>query len=266
MPESRPEFQRVQRQFAAHIREPKRHPPPADVAPNRMAMYRELFFNNIENFIATGFPVLKSILAGERWLALVDGFYARHRCKTPLFIGIAEEFLDYLSQERGVSSDDPPYLLELAHYEWVELALAVAESETPRVDAAFFDDPLSQTLRLSELAWPLAYRFPVHRIGPGFQPTEPEEQPTCLVAYRDREDAVRFMEVSPAAYRLLAVLEENGTLAARGCLARVAAELGYSDPAELLSFGADLLRDLAGRGVIGADVSVPLLGEASGQA
>ncbi|SMF95582.1 hypothetical protein SAMN02949497_2947 [Methylomagnum ishizawai] len=249
MPEA--DFQRIQREFAAHIRDPARQPAPADVAPRRMATYRELFFNNIENFIATGFPVLQSILAGERWTALVEDFYARHRCQTPLFVEIAQEFLAYLGAERGPRPDDPPFMPELAHYEWVELALAVAEAEVPPLAPEFETNPLAHTLRLSELAWPLAYGYPVHLIGPDHQPTEPPARPTCLVVYRDAEDAVRFTEVNPATYRLLTLLEENGPTPAVDCLTRLAEELRHPDPAAVLAFGAEILRDLGRRGVVG---------------
>lgn len=247
MGERLPGFQRTQFAFAAYIRDPLNAAMPADVSPVRMAMYRELFFNNIENFIATGFPVLKSLLAGERWVNLVQDFFCRHRSRTPLFAEIAEEFLDYLRNERGEAPGDPPFLLELAHYEWVELALAIAEAEVPPPAG---ESPLAWTIRLSELAWPLAYRYPVHRIGPAFQPDEPPEQPTFLVVYRDRGDAVRFMEVNPVTYRLLAILAESGPLPAAECLARIAGELRHPNPAEVSVFGAEILRGFAERGVI----------------
>ena len=244
-------FQRTQYAFAAYIRDPYRNPPPRGPAPERMNVYRELFFNNIENFLATGFPVLKSILSKTHWLELVQDFYARHQSKTPYFAEIAEEFLDYLQNERGRHADDPPYLPELAHYEWAELALLIAEGEAPPESGDLIDRPLNQTIYLSELAWPLAYRFPVHKIGPGQLPTEPSEQPTCLVVYRDREDSVKFLEINPATYRLLQILDEERAMPAADCLARVAAEIGYKDSRALAGFGAEILRALAGRGIIG---------------
>ena len=252
MGEPIPEFHRTQRAFAAYIRDPARHAAPADVAPARMAAYRELFLNNIESFVATGFPVLRSILVAEHWQALVEDFYARHRCRTPLFVEIAEEFLDYLAQERGAHPEDPAFLLELAHYEWVELALAVGQAEPPPVEAGFASDPLAYAVRLSELAWALCYRFPVHRLGPDIQPATPPADPIYLVAYRDREDTVRFMEINPATYRLLEILDEDGPQPAAACLERLAQELGHPEPAAVLAFGSDILKGRAERGVIGA--------------
>jgi hypothetical protein len=251
MDENLPKFQRTQHAFAAYIRDPRRHAVPADVAPVRMRMYRELFFNNIENFIASGFPVLKTLLEGERWRALVQDFFARHRNRTPLFVGIAEEFLDYLDNERGRHPEDPPFLRELAHYEWAELALAVAEGEPPSEDPDLLEDPLGRTVHLSEVAWPLVYRFPVHRIGPECQPSEPPGQPTCLVVYRDREDLVRFLETNPVTHRLLELLGERGPCSALDCLTRIAEELGHPEPQRVVACGADLLRGLVERGVIG---------------
>jgi len=245
-------FQRMQYAFAAYIRDPYRNPPPSGPAPERMSVYRELFFNNIENFLATGFPVLKSILSKTDWLALVQDFYAKHQSKTPYFAEIGEEFLDYLQNERNRHSDDPPYLLELAHYEWAELALVIAEDEVPQESVDLLNNPLDQTIYLSELAWPFAYRFPVHKIGPGQQPIEPSEQPTCLVVYRNREDLVKFLEINPVTYRLLQMLEEEHAMPAADCLLRVAREIGHVDSQALAGFGAQILRALAERGVIGA--------------
>ncbi len=56
-------------------------------------------------------------------------FFACHACRTPLFTRLAEEFLVYLEQERKGMPEDPPFLLELAHYEWVELALSLSDTD-----------------------------------------------------------------------------------------------------------------------------------------
>ena len=251
MPEPQPKFRQVQLAFAAHIRDPENHPAPADVQPARMQMYRELFFNNVESFIAAAFPVLRTILDDNRWQALIQDFFARHRSQTPYFSGIPEEFLAYLQHERGARAEDPPFLLELAHYEWVELALAIAEGEAPAASTALIENPLAQTIALSELAWPLAYRFPVHQIGRDFQPSKPPAEPTCLAVYRDREDQVRFLELNPVTYRLLQILQERGHCLAAGCLSQIAEELEHANPAEVLAHGAGILRELAQRGLIG---------------
>ena len=251
MAETRPDFQRLQYAFAASIRDPDRPAPVPELAQARLNLYRELLFNNIESLIAAGFPALKSILEGESWRALIRDFFARHRSKTPLFIGIAEEFLGYLGSERGERPEDPPFLLELAHYEWAELALAVSEAEPGSSDVALGrGDPLNAILRLSDLAWPLAYRFPVHRIGPDYCPLEPPATGTFLVIHRDADDIVRFLEINPATYRLLHLLEHNRTLTGQAVLRQIASELRHPDPAAVLAFGASTLGELVERGIL----------------
>ena len=60
-------FQRVQYRFAAHLRDPKRNPAPRGIEPRRMKIYRELFYNNVEGFLANAFPVLRRITPDARW-------------------------------------------------------------------------------------------------------------------------------------------------------------------------------------------------------
>jgi hypothetical protein len=252
MPDRLPAFQATQFAFAAYIRDPANQPIPAGVKPERMRMYRELFYNNVHSFLENGFPVLRSLLNDHAWTSLVSDFFARHRCTTPLFSGIPEEFLEYLQNEREPVDADPPFLTELAHYEWVELALAIAEGEAPTWVPDALDDPLSKSWVLSPLAWPLAYRYPVHRICSEFRPQEAPASPTCLAVYRDRDDTVRFLETNPVTHRLLVLLREEGPIAATDCLAIIARELGHEDATPLLPHGAATLRELAERSLIGA--------------
>jgi uncharacterized protein len=157
----------------------------------------------------------------------------------------------YLQDERGEVDTDPPFLLELAHYEWVELALLIAETALPAQTSALLEDPLSQTIYLSELAWPLAYRFPVHRIGPDFRPRCPPAEPTFLLVYRDRDDRVRFLEISSSIYLLLDLLRRKGPIDAAAALTEAAATMTSGDHSAFVSGSRRLLADLAQRRVIG---------------
>jgi hypothetical protein len=252
MPDILPGFQRTQYAFAAYIRDPSGIPAPADVHPERMATYRELFVNNIESFVANGFPVLRAILDDTQWRKLVHDFFARHRCRTPYFMGIPEEFLEYLQTERSGHPEDFPFLLELAHYEWVELVLSVDTGSAPPEQPDIIASLLKFPLQLSELAWPLAYHYPVHRIGPNFRPLEPPTNPTLLAVYRDREDTVHFLELNPVSYRLLQLIGEGQGKTGLDCLGRIIQELNHPDPDTILDCGKQLLADLIHRGIVGA--------------
>jgi hypothetical protein len=239
-------FQHLQRAFAAHLRDPARNPRPADVPPERMALYRELVYNNLENFLGTAFPVLRRILRGPRWEALVADFLACHRCTTPYFSEIPEEFLSYLAEERTESGGDPPFLLELAHYEWVELALANHCAECPPA-ADLPADWHTRRFRTSPLAWPLAYRYPVHRIGGDWQPQAVPERPTFLLVYRDPQDQVRFLETTVFTHRMLTAANPTAPIGTQ--LQDMAEEVG-TDPLLLREQAKPVLRDLTWRSVI----------------
>jgi hypothetical protein len=243
-------FLEVERRFAAHLREPGAHPAPADVDAGRMAVYRELLYGNVEALMAGSFPVLRETLGDADWHALLREYFARHRAATPYFPQMPRELLRYLEDERGARAEDPPWLTELAHYEWVEAALALDPREpvAPGVDPQ--GDLLAGVPVLSPLAWPVSYRFPVHRIGVDFRPVEPPPAPTHLVVYRDREDTVRFLEVNPVTARLLEVLALEPAPTGRAAIAQIATELGHPDPGRVLEAGQATLEALRARGVV----------------
>ena len=135
MPEATRPFQRLQYGFAASIRDPENQPRPQGVPAPRMQVYQELIYNNLELFLATGFPVLKATAGDAMWRALIRDFLRCHQSKTPYLAELGEEFLTYLQNERTQIESDPAFLLELAHYEWVELALLIAEAVLPAEDA-----------------------------------------------------------------------------------------------------------------------------------
>jgi hypothetical protein len=246
-----PAFQQAQYQFAAHLRDPENNPPPPSIEHRRMQIYRDLFYNNIEDFLANAFPVLRKLSADDVWHRRVRDFYARHESHDPLFHRVAEEFLRFLENERGAHKDDPPFIRELCHYEWVELALSVSALELTPELADPNGDLLQGRPLVSPLAWTLAYDYPVQRIGPEFQPVEPGPQPTYLIVNRNRQDEVKFMEVNAVTARLMQLLEEDQTSSGQALLERIAAELNHPQPqGVVVEAGAAILADLRERDIV----------------
>ena len=203
------DFRGLQYQLAAHLRNPRDNPPPEGLESRRLDVYRRLFFNNVSGFISNSFPVLKEFYNDDDWRALIRKFYARHESHSPYFADVSKEFLAYLENEHEACEADPPFITELAHYEWVELALSLAQEE---VDSEAIDpdgDPLRAPPALSPLAWRLTYRWPVHRIGPDFHPEKPGDEPTLLAACRDHKDKIRFMILNRMTDLLLDEIVQN---------------------------------------------------------
>lgn len=245
-----PAFQRRQLEFTAHIRDPEHAACPADIPARRMAIYTELFFNNINDQLSSNFPVLREITPDTQWHALVRDFMRCHRSTTPLFTEVGQEFLAYLQEEREASSDDWPFMLELAHYEYVELAVALSTADDEREACDPNGDLLAGRPLVSTTAWPLTYRWPVHRIGPDFLPDTPADEPTHLVVYRDRLDEVHFLEINAVTQRLLQLLKENPSQSGLEVLNTIAAELQHPAPDTVVTAGHELLNELRHRNVI----------------
>jgi uncharacterized protein len=245
-----PAFQQKQRAFAAHIRDPDHVPPPAGIENRRMAIYRELFFNNLEGLLRRSFPVLRDVLGGDAWRSLVREFMARHRAHTPYFLEVPREFVDFLAARPDDSGAYPPFLPELAHYEWVELALSVAGETGDRGGIDAGGDLLEGVPVKSALAWPLSYRFPVHRISKDFRPAEPGAQPTCLVVYRKPDDELAFMELNGLTAALLERIAGNDDRPGRELLRELGDETGYADPAALLEHGRKAMDELRAAGIL----------------
>lgn len=245
-----PRFQQQQLSFTAHIRDPANNPLPEGVPARRMAIYTEIFFNNINDQLSGNFPVLRQICSDERWCAMVRDFMIRHRSLTPLFTEVAQEFLEYLQQEREPQAGDWPFMLELAHYEYVELAVSISTADEGLGEYDPNGDLLQQRPLVGPTAWNLTYQWPVHSIGPENLPQELPEEPTHLVVYRDRADDVHFLEINAVTQRLLQLLKENPHHTGLDVLKAIAEELNHPDANTVITAGAELLNDLRQRNVV----------------
>ena len=87
-----------QMQMARYLRDPTKQPPPAGVESRRLKIYEDLIYNNIEGFLSGGFPVLRSLYSHADWHPLVRTFIDQHRCHTPYFLEISQEFLKFLME------------------------------------------------------------------------------------------------------------------------------------------------------------------------
>lgn len=245
-----PTFKKHQYDFTAHLRDPEHNPAPEGIEDRRIGIYRDLLYNNVENFIANGFPVLRSIYSDASWHKMVRDFFARHQSTSPYFLEISQEFLDYLQSEHEPQAEDPQGLLELAHYEWVELALMVSDEESDLNGIDPNGDMLAGHPVLSAVAWPLAYQYPVHKMGADYLPEAAPEQPTYLVVYRNRNDEVKFLEINPVTARLINLLQENPEITGELALDQIVHEMNHPNRDLVIEGGLSALQELQGYGIV----------------
>lgn len=239
-----------QSSMGQYLRDPDRCAPPPEMHPARAQVYRDLVFANLSSLISGTFPVLVKILGDKQWRLLVRIFLRDYRAQTPKFGEIAEEFVEFLASEPSALADDPwpPFMVELAHYEWVEMALQQSEAEPlPIGDAQLL---LDRPLCVSPLAWPLAYAWPVQRVGPEYQPDTAPAEPTLLLVRRAEDWSVKFSTLTPLAWRLLQRIDEFPDLSGRAQLQGLAVEAGKSGSQAFFDSGLVLLRQLHEEAVV----------------
>lgn len=243
-------FKDKQYAFAAHIRDPDHVAAPGEIEARRLDVYRKLFFNNLYSLLGNFFPVMRKIHSDAHWRRFIRGFMQHHRAQTPYFLQLPEEFLDYLRNEFQPEGDDYPFLVELAHYEYVELALSISEDEDDLAEVDPAGDLLGGIPVKSALAWSFAYHFPVHRISPDFLPEEPDEQPVYLALYRDAADNIGFLELNAVSAALLEEVEQNRELTGEALLRQLAEKINYPDADALVQHGALALAEMRQLGIL----------------
>lgn len=207
---SRCDFRQLQRALTRAIREqgPYRAPCGNTIEERRLRVYRELFFNNFSQFFASGYPVCRAVLDDATWDRLISDFLRFHGAHTPLFHFLGQELLDFLHSDAFDAAAFPPWLADLADWEWREVEVSVADAQWPplRTDTVSLDTPLA----LSPLARVCHYEWPVHALSP--ETPDVEASPTWLLIWRDREDAIHFARVAPMMGALLSALDGETSL------------------------------------------------------
>lgn len=204
------DFQLYQAQFTAHLRQPLRHAKPSHTQASGMAIYREIVFRNFHASVSACFPVLHSILGKRRFRQLVRTCFYSQTFNSPLFHEIPAEFVRFLQTDPAVESL-PGYTSQLAHYEWLELAVARQVCTEPQTSAECLVTEASALaplcLRLPCAHRLLHYDYPVHRLSRK-QSRLPAES-TYLLIYRTPAYEVRFMQINAMTYQLLQALNTH---------------------------------------------------------
>ncbi len=244
---SRCDFRQLQRALTTAIREQRDYNPPCGnaIEERRLRVYRELFFNNFSQFFASGYPVCRALLDDEAWNRLIGDFLRHHGAHTPLFHFLGRELLDFMRSDAFDADAFPPWLVDLADWEWREVEVSVADAELP--PACEHTVSPQSVLRLSPLARVCHYAWPVHALSP--QAPDVEPAPTWLLIWRDRADDVHFARVAPLMGALLQALDGETPL--HDWLAQMAAQCGM-DADDLFRMAQPFLQDLVKRDAVQA--------------
>jgi len=244
-----PTFVELQHAFTRHLRDPENVPPPGAHEERRLAIYRYAVRANVARFMADNYPRVRAVMCDLRWEAMLHDYIVRHVSRTSVFAELPIEFLAYLKHERN-DRDDPPFLHELAHFDWLETLVGV---DVQVIDFTGIDcegdlltgiPVVNPTLRL------VSYAYPVHAITAEFQPREAPAQATRIAAYRDPANRYGFLDLNPTAAELIEVLLEHQGHSGREVLTEMARAHRYPDLAGFIDAGSTILLRMHARGAL----------------
>ena len=228
------DFQQYQYTFTAHIRDPKNNPKPDNVDEERMSVYREGVYNNLFESASVCFPVCQRTIGKAAWNSIMRRFFATHHASSPIFREIPQELLAFLQADVEV----PDYIKQLAHYEWVELAVGMQKVSAANLSKA--TNLLNEIPVLTPAHMLLQYDYPVQKISPEFIPESKEE--AYLLVFRNQDFDVNFIELNPMTYALLELIKKG--LTGKQALTSIAEQIQHPQPKVILEFGHGLLLDL----------------------
>jgi hypothetical protein len=187
---------------------------------------------------------------GDAFVPWVDRWVDEEGPRSRYFRDVAFELVAWAAPRWMGDPDVPAYVADLARHElaYFDVATAlgnpVGVPQTPPLEIE-----LDRGVRFHPSARLRRYDHAVHRLSEALDARDvPERAPTALLAYRDADDDVRFLELTPLAADILERLlrgEQLGAAVSRACAAG-----GSPLDAAVTASTAGLLEDLVERGAI----------------
>jgi hypothetical protein len=219
-------------------------------APQRIGVYRSLVRSGLLSIVSRLMPRTRA-----RMNAVCDGrfdadfarFLHERAPHTHYLRDVPSEFFAWAKPHWEGDARVRSYLVDLAAHELT--CFGLASFEIPSEPAPVTEIDLKRPAVLSATMKRVGYRWAVHELPDGLDSAsaldDPEARDVALVGYRDADDAVHWLELTPLAARIvdrLAAGDPLGVAVERSCDEQGAA----ADLKEV----ARLLADLGARGIL----------------
>jgi len=223
---------------------------PSDAAPERVELYRHLVRGRLLGALQASIPRTLARLGPSRVSKDLGHFLRLGGATSPYVRDVAGDFVDWLADEWRRHPTVPDYVVDLARHELLAIAVASAD------DAPVVDPPEAVTAQSRICLGPAtrmaSYDYAVHRLPEDDSDTStPLDEPTSLLAYRDAELRVRYLELSALGAALLGYLAKGEPLAEAAL--RALADTGTASNDSTLAGIAAFLQDLEDRGVLACE-------------
>ena len=208
----------------------------------RLLGYRDLVRGALEDPLPDGFPICHALLGQAKgasgasaWDEAVAAFLDARCLPTPYYRDVTRAFVAWLVDSCW-GRKRWPFLVELAHYEQIEVEV-IRALESPDPEGLQATPEPHHTLVLGDGAFHLAYSHKVHEADEDHPIPAPGE--TLLLVHRDPEGDFATLELTPHASALLGRALQGESLGE----AAEALDLDWAD-------AADLLTDLQAQGAL----------------
>ncbi len=170
---------------------------------DRLKIYRELVFNRFEDFIKATFPNFSSY-AGENLRQLIKEFVkTEHR--SPLLLDVGKEFVKFFKNFKSFPKEEKPFLEDLLLYEWLEVEVFNSPDEETSYEFSW-----NEKYRLSVFSRLQEFEYPVHKLKDlRKEEIVKRKGKYYLLIYRDSEDKVRHVELTPFVYNFLSLINSG---------------------------------------------------------
>ena len=218
-------------------------------APPGLAIYRSLVRNGFARVVARMLPRTRARMnaaCGGRFDADLARFLEEVGPRTHYLRDVPHELFAWAEGAWRADASIPSYLPDLAAHELASFAVGAAEATE---ENAHLDEiALDKATAIIGSARSVRRGWAVHELGPDEAATdEPARREVRLLAYRDAEHTVRWLELTPLAASIV-----DGLLARRplGVAIADACAAHATTPAAVAPDVARLLADLGERGVL----------------
>ncbi len=244
-----PSFIEVQRRFGRYLRDPRHEAPPEGLSGERLEVYRHAVRHNIDRFMADNFPRVRAALAPDLWDALIDCYLLHHPAQTAAFPRLPAEFLAFLTGRHAPASL-PAQIPDLAHFEWLENAVACDEQTVPTHGFDPTGDLLEHPVLINPVHQLASYRYPVHSAHPETLSVEEPAREIHLVVFRDSAHQLHVLDLNAVTRMLFEHLRDGPEISVRRVLTDMAQTIGHPAPDVFMRGGLDILERMRRRGLV----------------
>jgi hypothetical protein len=220
----------------------------AALGPNRLLVYRRHVRRALVRAVRQEIPRTAARL-GDAFTAWVDRWIDEESPRSRYFRDVAFEMVAWAAPHWAAEASLPAYLGDLARHELAYFEVASApdaeDAGAPPGDALELDQPV----RFHASTRLCRYAHAVHRLDAALDARDDAApEPTALLAYRDAEHDVRFLELTGLAAAILERLLAGARLGE--AVVGACAALAHPVDAAVTGSTAALLGDLVERGVV----------------